>query len=166
MIEIWLSLLTVALFVVYSQANKKRPPSEDTNTHVEQLTALIDEFEKENKELVQSVARIKRATDFELEGMKAELSAAREQIAHLTKQYGQLQTLIGETVHNRLQGDGRNEPASQNFLFLKDEYREIPAMYAQGHTSQDIARKLGIGNGEVEMVIQMIKRQQKDSTAR
>lgn len=162
MTEIWLSALTiVVLLLVLRTVNKNdnRPSSQEKKME-ETLHELMADFEQENKELTRTISQIKRMVDLELTGMKEELVALRKQTEELAHKQAEVMKRMTEREHARgetLRGKVPSIPPLPSFL--KDEYKEIPELYAQGMPVSDIARKLGIGNGEVEMVIQLLKKQ-------
>ncbi|MBN6185801.1 hypothetical protein JQN58_02235 [Aneurinibacillus sp. BA2021] len=162
MTEIWLSVLTVVvLLLLLRMVNKNggSRPSEGKREQ-EKLHELIAEFEQENKELTRSITQMKRMIDLELNGMKQELVSLQKRMEELAGAHTDVMKRMAEREHT--EGEalyGKNPSAHPLPYFLKDEYRDIPRLYAQGLDLPDIARKLGIGNGEVEMVIQLLKKQ-------
>ncbi|WP_286883714.1 DUF6115 domain-containing protein [Aneurinibacillus sp. UBA3580] len=161
MIEIWLSALTVIVLLLllrFLKGNGER--TTQGAAAEEKLHTLITEFEQENKELVRSIAQVKRITDMELAGVKEELASLRQKVSELEKQNEELAQKVTAAQH--VAGDLLHEKAASSLLFphfLKDDYKDIPRLYSGGMSPHDIARKLGIGDGEVEMVIQMLKKQ-------
>lgn len=125
----------------------------------EAIATVMQEFDQENKELLRSITQLKRAHDIEMTGVKAELTSVREQVHMLLEQQEELmQKLSNPLTHAPSQAD-RITSSVQPMLYLKEDYREVPALYADGMSPHEIARKLGIGDGEVAMVIQMLKKQ-------
>jgi septal ring factor EnvC (AmiA/AmiB activator) len=160
MIEIWLSVLTIIILLLLLSFLKRKSEQAMQGTTEENLHELIAEFEQENKELVRSIAQIKRMVDIELAGVKEEVTTLREKLSVIQKQNNELAQTIAElrqSTNTASQSNSINTSALPSFL--KDDYRDIPELFAQGMSSHEIARKLGIGDGEVEMVIQMLKKQ-------
>lgn len=159
MTTVWLASLTVgvlllALFILQVSRRKY-----ESNTTEEALSTVLQEFDQENKQLVRSITQLKRAHDIELTGIKAELATVREQLNALLEEHSQLVQKLADQPGSVVGQADRLVPSLQPMLYLKEDYREIPALYAEGISPHDIARKLGIGDGEVEMVIQMLKKQ-------
>lgn len=162
MTDIWLSALTIIVLLLalrlLKSGNGKQMEQEESAEG--KFHTLITEFERENSELVRSIAQVKRMTDTQLTGVKEELASLQQQVGELMRQkeellenIGQLQSSIGEFSKTTTSSVA---PLPQ---FLKDEYKDIPQLYAQGMSSLEIARKLGMGDGEVKIVIQMLKKQ-------
>lgn len=160
--DIWLSALTiiVLLLVLRLLKNSNGKRTEQEEGAEDKFHTLMTAFERENSELVRSISQVKRMTDMELTGVKEELASLRQQVGDLMQQKEELMENIVQ-----LQGSvgefSKPKTSSGAFLshFLKDEYKDIPQLYAQGMSSLEIARKLGVGDGEVKMVIQMLKKQ-------
>ncbi|AMA72695.1 MULTISPECIES: DUF6115 domain-containing protein [Aneurinibacillus] len=162
MVEIWLSGLTVVMLLIVLRLLKNSGGGSQNTADEERLQTLITEFDQENKELVRSIAQLKRTTDLELTGVKEELKTLQEQVKALTRQNEQLRQSLSSLQYHHQAGlsSGVMFSGSTSIpVFLKDDYKDIPDLYVQGMSSHDIARKLGIGNGEVEMVLQMLKKQ-------
>lgn len=162
MTDIWLSALTIIVLLLalrlLKSGNGKQMEQEESAEG--KFHTLITEFERENSELVRSIAQVKRMTDTQLTGVKEELASLQQQVGELMRQkeellenIGQLQSSIGE-ISKTTTSSVASLPQ-----FLKDEYKDIPQLYAQGMSSLEIARKLGMGDGEVKIVIQMLKKQ-------
>ncbi|GED13136.1 DUF6115 domain-containing protein [Aneurinibacillus migulanus] len=163
MTDIWLSALTIIVLLLalrlLKSGNGKQIEQEESAEG--KFHTLITEFERENSELVRSIAQVKRMTDTQLTGVKEELASLQRQVGELMRQkeellenIEQLQSSIGE--FSKTTTTSTVAPLPQ---FLKDEYKDIPQLYAQGMSSLEIARKLGMGDGEVKIVIQMLKKQ-------
>lgn len=158
MTTVWLISLTVGVLLLALRMLQISRRTSESDTE-EALSTVLQEFEQENKQLLRSITQLKRANDIELVGVKAELAAVREQMGALQAEHDRLiQKLVDQPAHTQGQTD-RLTPSLQPMVYLKEDYREIPTLYAEGISPHDIARKLGIGDGEVEMVIQMLKKQ-------
>lgn len=160
--DIWLSALTIIVLLLalrlLKHSNGKRTEQEEGAE--DKFHTLMTAFERENNELVRSISQVKRMTDMELAGVKEELASLRQQVGDLMRQKEELMENIVQ-----LQGSvgefskAKTSSSASLSHFLKDEYKDIPELYAQGMSSLEIARKLGVGDGEVKMVIQMLKKQ-------
>ncbi|WP_027414631.1 DUF6115 domain-containing protein [Aneurinibacillus terranovensis] len=155
-IEIWLVLLTaVVLFLLIRTV--RRPLSADNPALHDEMAAFFDEFEHENKEMMQSISQMKRSLDQKIDGQASELAALRREMGSLYTRCEHLQQLAAGWQ----QGPPEQKPAPAQVkpaFFLRDDYKDIPPLFYKGYSTQEIARKLGIGNGEVEMVVQMLKK--------
>ncbi|BAU27699.1 hypothetical protein DFP93_10254 [Aneurinibacillus soli] len=159
MTTVWLAGLTVGLLLLALWMIQVGRRTVEGNTAEEALATVMQEFDQENKELLRSITQLKRAHDIEMTGMKAELASVLEKIHMLQGQQEELiQKLANQPAHVTGQAD-RLMPSAQPMLYLKEDYREVPALYEEGMSPHEIARKLGIGDGEVAMVIQMLKKQ-------
>jgi TolA-binding protein len=156
MVEIWLSALTVITLLLALRLVKKENAQHEPGDG--NLQAFIAEFEQENKEWMRSMAQMKRMVDIELAGVKEELSSLQEKVAMLQQQVKLQQQLVQSQPVNIESQTFSSSPSSLP-IFLKEDYQDIPALYLKGMSSHEIARKLGIGDGEVEMVVQMLKKQ-------
>ncbi|MED4726796.1 hypothetical protein P9597_01315 [Aneurinibacillus migulanus] len=164
MTDIWLSALTIIVLLLalrlLKSGNGKQIEQEESAEG--KFHTLITEFERENSELVRSIAQVKRMTDTQLTGVKEELASLQQQVRELMRQkeellenIEQLQSSIGEFSKTTT----TTSTVAALPQFLKDEYKDIPQLYAQGMSSLEIARKLGMGDGEVKIVIEMLKKQ-------
>ncbi|WCN39119.1 DUF6115 domain-containing protein [Aneurinibacillus uraniidurans] len=159
MTTVWLAGLTVGLLLLALWMLQTGRRTTEGSTMEETLATVMQEFDQENKELLRSITQLKRTHDSEMTGIKAELASLREQVHMLQEQKDELmQKLANPIPHAPGQAD-RLSPSVQPMLYLKEDYREVPALYADGMSPHEIARKLGIGDGEVAMVIQMLKKQ-------
>jgi hypothetical protein len=137
----------------------------DYEAHLTKLSARLEQLEKQNQQLVQELLRPKLAEPEPLmkrqpDGSEpapalqpgsaaAELAAAREG------------ALGGE------QGEAGDRPAAEPpsrqplLMNVRERYAELFRLYEQKKSVEYIAKKLGMNKGEVQLIIQLARQEEK-----
>ncbi|WCK52869.1 hypothetical protein PP175_15720 [Aneurinibacillus sp. Ricciae_BoGa-3] len=158
-IQIWLGIVTILLVVLFMWILRRQAPNADSVLQ-DEMESFFAEFERENNEMLEAIARFKQNMTMQLNGQAADLNSLREQVTALHSQCEELRSLMEgkEPLPEMVEDRETHQPSALSFL--RDDYKEIPPLYHSGFSVPDIARKLGLGSGEVEMVVQMLKKNQ------
>jgi septal ring factor EnvC (AmiA/AmiB activator) len=154
----WLGIVTILLVLLFSRSLRKQPPGTDSSLQ-EEMETFFQEFERENKEMLEVIARFKQNMTAQLHRQTADINSLQEQVTALNKQCEEIRAIMEHGKGQALEAVQNTEVHQQQALpFLREDYKDIPSLYQTGLAIPDIARKLGIGSGEVEMVVQMLRK--------
>ncbi|GAB7388243.1 hypothetical protein BSNK01_20800 [Bacillaceae bacterium] len=112
-----------------------------------ELSPLIDKLENEHRRFMDAVSRLKPNLDRQL----TVLFQRTEQLeAQLRELQGRIES--GGTVA----ADGAQaDLPPQDLLALSERYQEIFSLHRDGKSVEQIAKTLGMGNGEVQLILQL-----------
>ncbi|WP_232697060.1 DUF6115 domain-containing protein [Brevibacillus daliensis] len=135
-------------------------PAETTSSHVERsemeqaLKKFVSQVKKENEQTNRyaeaSVRELKQENNY----LKDEIADLYQQISSLSKEQQQL-------IHNLQQSHsteqvGPEEIQNENDIFaLKNRYSRVFELANSGMSSIDIAKKLGVGHGEIQLIMSL-----------
>lgn len=174
---IWLYTIGAGMFILFIAwlipSNKPKPEQvNEMQTVMDSLEHFVGEMEKDNQELLDMVKQIKRDQD-------NQISKLHDRVDYLERQTHDLsQKLIEATIHTYPVIDVSSKPAvnrrrkkvvmedalpspspvvsehepTQN---LKERYQQVFQLYSQGKSIDQIARKLEMNKGEVQLIIQL-----------
>lgn len=147
-IKLFLFVSLLGIGVVLYAALKGKPEPEHAPPDKELETSLqefMDELEKENQYLLQTIEQLQS-------GLKREIAADRERIAKLE-----------EKVERFLERSGNREtarePEAAPTLVFNEHYSRVVTMAKEGRTPEQISKDTGIGMGEIQMILNLVKRE-------
>lgn len=143
----------------------------------EAMDQFISEIEADNKELLNTVAQMKKEHDqrlAKLTGQVEELEKrVREQdsefkrfaLSKLEQQHSvaeHVPTFIAEPV-KQLDSEVQEEPldSSKGTANIRDRYDELFRLHDEGKSVEAIAKKLGMNKGEVNLILQLAKQEER-----
>jgi cell division septum initiation protein DivIVA len=127
------------LFAATRMKSDTVPDRELENT----IQAFMDEFDQENESLLATIKQLKEELNRETDSNRKRIEALEGRIGQLLKAAEEKPGLSGEEVG----------PA----LIFNEHYSRVVAMEREGRTPEQIAKETGIGIGEIQMVLNMVK---------
>ncbi|MED1789816.1 hypothetical protein P4V47_20425 [Brevibacillus laterosporus] len=115
----------------------------------ENLHAKIEQVRKSQQEVVASTTQYEqknRSLQLEIEKLHHQFMELEKSHALLKKGVEQSQMLSQASVNQQ-------PDISQDVLALKDRYQRVFELVQQGLTTPEIAKKLGAGHGEIELIL-------------
>jgi flagellar basal body-associated protein FliL len=144
-------LVNIRSFIVLSQFKKQRTQMlEDTETIHQSMEEFVTNLEKENEELYHKLVYY----------IKVKESKLDERIRQLEEQLDSkvMRTPIKEdTPHNQ---DDEMQTIAINPNVNELENEKISTLYKQGFSPKQITKVLQIDHGEVELVINMLRKKE------
>ncbi|BCJ85290.1 DUF6115 domain-containing protein [Effusibacillus dendaii] len=142
---LFMSLLGIGviLFAVLKGKQESVPHLVDKDLE-ESLQAFMDEFEKENQYLLQTIKQLETK-------LQRETEENREKLEELEAKVEFLSTQGRET--KRSVKDSEPTPA----IVFNEHYSRIVTMWNEGRTPEQIAKQTGIGMGEIQMILSLVK---------
>jgi hypothetical protein len=108
------------------------------------LQAFMDEFEKENAYLIRTVEQLKAELKRETTVNREQIQELAAKIEHLS-QNGKTEKLVEEEA----------TPA----IVFNEHYSRVVVMAKEGRTPEQISKATGIGLGEIQMILSLIKQE-------
>jgi chromosome segregation ATPase len=182
----WVFIVLFGLvFIVYAKIIPKtsaakgqaNPTLHDIEETMEHFTA---ELEEQNKALIQMLAETKRDYEVQVaklssrvETLEKQSTQTSQEISKLGYAYEELQkkaihradltpilesktsmAVVGKDVQEQ-------EPEPLIAMNLKTRYAELFALYEQGKSTEYIAKKLNMNKGEINLIFQLAKQEEK-----
>ena len=97
-----------------------------------------------NQKLIENMIKVKREVMDVKTSLEQHHRLVLEEISHLKEDI--------RSIEVELPAQAEEE---QEQLFLHERYQDVFALYKQGLTTAEIAKKLEKGNGEVELILQL-----------
>lgn len=166
--EPWVYIVLLGVFfIVISRFAAKPKPSinKDWFKEMEQtLDIFTEEMEKENEKIFQQLAKYKEEQSLQQTKLKNEVDALRVQVASVAQrnEVPQSPAEYASSPQSMLtagQVDKRKEEKS--LMRIKTRYKEIFALYEQNKSFDYIAKATGINKGEVQLIIQLGKQEER-----
>lgn len=127
------------LFAATRMKSATAPDRELENT----IQAFMDEFDRENESLLATIKQLK-------EELKQETDLNRKRIEALEGRMGHLLNAMED-----MRGVSKEEVGPA--LIFNEHYSRVVAMDREGRTPEQIAKETGIGLGEIQTVLNMVR---------
>jgi hypothetical protein len=140
----------------------------DYESHLAKLGGRMEQLEKQNHQLLDQLSRSPAPT-LQPQGVPANASSG-----DLFAQSEPVATLAAHEVSQRSaesmlpeQDALAGQPVSQSsapsplLMNIKERYAELFRLYAQGKSVEQLAKKVGMNKGEVHLIIQLAKQEEK-----
>ncbi len=133
--------------ILIANSMKKKTKEDSSSTHVEQLlNQFMEEMESDNERLMTKLKLQKELLEDQLSLRDKKIELLSSHISEIQKQLNQL---ISSTRPKK--------ELEQIKSSIADRYPELFALLADGGTIEEIAKKTGMGKGEVLLIIQLSK---------
>lgn len=160
------AIIVIARFLPKSQ----QPASNGWNKEMEETMSLFAaEMEQDSEKLLHSIAGLKQEHNQHIEQLNSALSRLEQDKRELERRVGQLETAVSEAKQaSAISANSAELIESAGSIMesranIKIRYNELFAMREQGKSVETIARKLGMNKGEVDLIIQLAKREESAS---
>ena len=144
-------LVNIRSFIVLNQFKQKRAQMlEDTDAIHQSMAEFVTNLEKENDELYHKL----------VDYIKEKESKLDERIRLLEEQ---LDTEVNRTPNMEYTTDNQDDEKqtiAMNSIVNEKENEKIPTLFKQGFSPKQIAKVLQIDHGEVELVVNMLKKKE------
>lgn len=185
----WVYVVLLGLvFIVFARLlpGKERSASTGMVKEIEEtMEHFAAELEEENKQLLQSVAKMKQEHEQQVGKLSGKIEQLEKMSYDLSQEWKNL--IIGklneppvaaamqgaEAEPERMQPEAQaapipgKEPAAElperemsATEKLRDRFRSLFDMYDQGKSTEYIAKKLGLNKGEVSLIVQLAKQEE------
>ncbi|MGB5944815.1 DUF6115 domain-containing protein [Paenisporosarcina sp.] len=144
-------LVNIRSFMVLSQFKQQRTQLlEDTEAIHQSMEEFVTNLEKENDELYNKL----------IDYIKRKESKLGERILRLEEQLDSGMMRVSTSVHNLDKQDDEKQTNDINSNVDEFENEKISKLYKQGFSPSQITKVLKMDQGEVELVINMLKKKQ------
>lgn len=145
-----------------------KPQSSDKSVIVSDIEATLDQFayelEQDNQELIAKVTQLKREFEAEINKLNGRLETLENlNISTLSTHAPRIDSLPTPAL------SVEEAPASQEVEqplpktdenAIKHRYEQLFGLYEKGKSIEQIAKKLGMNKGEVQLIIQLAKQEE------
>jgi ATP/maltotriose-dependent transcriptional regulator MalT len=139
-----IALAVLVIFVVLVVRRKRLAPFTRSFSQTESvIESFLHELETENERWIETVRGMQRAWKETAERYENRITALEERVAELEA---------------RLQKKGESpvdSAAQVPAILVSERYQRILALHAQGLSTEQIARDLGVGKGVVQLVLSL-----------
>lgn len=143
-------LVNIRSFIVLNQFKQKRTQMlEDTDAIHQSMEDFVTNLEKENDELYYKL----------VDYIKEKESKLDERIRLLEEQLDSEVKRTHNMEHTTDQGD-EEQTIVMNSIVNQKENEKIPTLFKQGFSPKQIAKVLQIDHGEVELVVNMLRKKE------
>ena len=143
-------LVNIRSFIVLNQFKQKRTQMlEDTDAIHHSMEEFVTNLEKENDELYHKL----------VDYIKEKESKLDERIRLLEEQLDSEVKRTPNMEHTTEQEDDK-QTIAMNSIVNEKENEKIPTLFKQGFSPKQIAKVLQIDHGEVELVVNMLRKKQ------
>ncbi len=143
-------LVNIRSFIVLNQFKQKRTQMlEDTDAIHQSMAEFVTNLEKENDELYHKL----------VDYIKEKESKLDERIRLLEEQLDSEVKRIPNMEHTAEQNDD-NQTIAMNSIVNEQENGKIAILFKQGFSPKQIAKVLQIDHGEVELVVNMLRKKE------
>lgn len=141
---LFVSLLGIAVILYASLKGKPDPTgNQQDNELAASLQDFMEEFEKENSYLMQTIGNLQA-------DLKIETEKNRERIEELEEKLEQL------SQKSKSKKSAKKPEATPAIVF-NEHYSRVVMMAKEGRTSAQISKDTGIGMGEIQMILSLVK---------
>jgi cell division septation protein DedD len=185
--EPWVSvaLLGVAIFGFAWLTPKQRREQQDGGSDPA-YDRLLEELETENRELLDAVTKFKQEQDETIKGLVEQIRTLERQMGEMNARAAAFSAATNAPVSEQSAGSsqGQNQPASQSPaeaaasgvqpatqagspapvsampISIRERYAELLALHRKGRSIEQIARTAGMNKGEVQLILQLARREE------
>jgi archaellum component FlaC len=183
----WVFIVLFGLvFVVYATIIPKTSVAKgQANPTIHEIEETIEHFtvelEEQNKALIQMLAEMKRDSEVQVAKLSSRVESLEKHSAQASQELSKLGFAYEELQKNaRNQADLHIIPGSSNkpniavkennqeqepeppvAMNLKTRYAELFTLYEQGKSTEYMAKKLNMNKGEINLIFQLAKQEEK-----
>lgn len=158
----WLYIVLLGVCVVIFAFMRPKEPAAQQTAVVGEIESALEQFalelEDDNKELVASVAGVKRELEAEINKLNGRLDALEKQVRSLP--VGQPLPLTPPAPPAPAPSAQTEPPAGQEEPDIKTRYSALFDLYNQGKSIEYISKKTGMNKGEVQLIIQLSRQEE------
>lgn len=152
-------IVMIALFLKKGKA--ERPASDAYLLHKQQeraemekaLQRFVAQVKQENEAFLSEVRRQKQEIADQLAAWEQRLRTAESGLAEVSQQLRAWQARVQAGA--QASGDETNAPEHEDTLALRERYRRVFELQQEGLDSEQIAKRLGAGRGEIELILSL-----------
>ncbi|WJH33286.1 hypothetical protein N6H14_24725 [Paenibacillus sp. CC-CFT747] len=168
---IYIVLLGLLLLVVSRFAPKPSEPSASLLKDMEEtMGSFAAELEEENRELLETIAVMNKEQEKRMARLEARIDQLEKHSHALSQELKSVRlkaqsspppaampVKAEERVREEPLPSSQPEPPATD---LKSRYGELFGFYAEGKSVEQIAKKLGMNKGEVQLILQLAKQEE------
>jgi TolA-binding protein len=144
------------LIILVSLMMKKSSPGDGILAEMEKsLQRFVLQVKRENESVAAGVHESKQELIREVAQLRERLGQAERELAVLARQ---VQSLQAQASFSRQQ-ESAEEPADT--LALRERYRRVFELKQEGLGLDEIAKRLGAGRGEIELIVSLASPQER-----
>jgi len=158
----WLLIVIVGVAVIGYAYMRPNHNTEQKAEMVSDIESALDQFaqelEEENNVLMTSIVSLKRDLEADLNKLSGRIEAIEKQTVQIPSSM-----LVHSTeITNKLEPEINIEETPEIELEpnIKSRYSDLFALYSQGKSIEYIAKKSGMNNGEVQLIIQLARQEE------
>lgn len=155
----WIYVAIVGAAIIgYANLRAKREEADEPAVDMESaLEHFSLELEESNEQLMQTVSAFKRDLEAGMNRLDGRIEALEKQLETLRDPFLRpVPAPVDAQEQMQLQDDAPQEAE----LPISSRYPELLELYMKGETISSIAKKLGMNNGEVQLIIQLAKQEE------
>jgi TolA-binding protein len=127
----------------------------DYEMHLAKLSGRMEALEKQNFILSQEINRLQQLQS--MQHIHAAQAEAQRQSPSPSAASEAMQTKPAENAEQAKEP----VPAAPSLMNIKERYPDLFQLYEQGKSTEAIAKKLGMNKGEVSLILQLSKQEEK-----
>ncbi len=125
--------------------------------HAAKLTSRVETLEKECRELRRDLGRLAFAEEQRRMTRQADASEPGEALGTSGE------AAVSQAYMEPVTPDIQPEATSQAALSMKERYGELFGLYESGKSTDYIAKKLGMNKGEISLILQLAKQEERSN---
>jgi hypothetical protein len=166
----WMYVVLLGLvLIVYARLLPKSETAPPRNTVVQEIEETIEHFavemDEQNKAILDLFARTKQDYEVELAKLSGRMELLEKQKSELSQELSKtssVPTKRGKAVDKVKEPEAYIiDEAPPLSLNMKTRYAELFSLHDQGKGVEIIAKKLGMNKGEVHLIIQLSKQEER-----
>ncbi|WP_424471478.1 DUF6115 domain-containing protein [Paenisporosarcina sp.] len=144
-------LVNIRSFIVLSQFKQQRSQMlEDTDAIHQSMEEFVASVEKENDELYHKLIAYIKENERKFD----------ERIRRLEEQLGGAEVKRSPSIKQTPVNNDDEQKIAMNPIVNEPETEKIPTLFKQGFSAKQIAKVLQMDHGEVELVVNMLKKRE------
>ncbi len=116
----------------------------------ETVSALAEQLQEENDRLLERLKQMKEQTDHRIDALEKQTAELQQQLKMISQ--------TGDADSARLSGISKKRT-------LRQRYEKLFALHDRNMPISEIAKQTGIHEGEIELIVQLAKQEEADSSA-
>jgi len=152
-------IVLIALFLKRGKADRPAPDAylmykQQERAEMEKaLQRFVNQVKQENEAFLAEVRRQKKEIADQLAAWEHRLRTAESGLEQTSQQLRALQAGIKAGAHDA--ADQAKAPEHEDTLALRERYRRVFELQQEGLDSEQIAKRLGAGRGEIELILSL-----------
>jgi len=162
-------LLGAGAFIFILSLFIKSPASSSTDSQAVLVQKQLERAEME-KTLQRFVHQVKKENELVLTGIQKKNEALQSEMASLHQRLAEVEQENAD-LRRRFEmlppadhSSSKQEDESEDALLLRERYRRVFELKEQGLTIDDIAKRLGAGQGEIELIFSLASPTERGTT--